>query len=143
MRTRKCAAIVSFCLSLIMFAILFLDWIFLAIIIPFLIFLFIGVLTFRDMEWNIEVSHSLSTSRIFESNTVEVNVHLKNNGKEISFLEIFDMLPSAVQVQKNSNYAILHLKSGEELTMSYELKCPLRGQFQIGPLILQKNHLQP
>jgi len=133
MRTRKCAIIVSGCISLLVFALLFMDWLFIAVITPFLILLFITVLFFHDRDIKIDVSHSLSSTRIFENDTIEVTMHLKNKGRDINFLEIFDKLPSKVQIEKNSNYSILSLKEDEEINIKYEISCPLRGHYHIGP----------
>lgn len=133
MRTRKCAAIVSGCISLLVFALLLMDWLFLAIITPFLILLCIGVLYFHERDIKIDVSHSLSNTRVFEDDTVEVTMHLQNKGRCIHFLEIYDCLPDKVTIRKNSNYSILSLKEDEEITIKYEITCPIRGHYLIGP----------
>ena len=137
MRTRKCAAIAGGSICLLIFALLLMDWMFLTIITPLFILLFIGVLLFHERDVNIDVSHNLSNTRIFEDNTVEVSIHLHNKGKNIRFLEIFDKLPERVQIEKNSNYSILSLKENEEITIKYEISCPIRGHYIIGPLHLR------
>ena len=133
MRTRKCAAIVGGCIGLLVFALLLMDWLFLAIITPFLILLFMGVLFFHEKDIKIDISHNLSSSRIFEDDTVEVTVHLQNKGHDINFLEIYDKLPEKVQIEKNSNYSLLSLKKDEEVIITYEISCPIRGHYNIGP----------
>jgi uncharacterized protein (DUF58 family) len=110
------------------------DWLFLAITIPFLIFLLAGVIYFYGREINIDVSHSLSNVRIFENDNVEVTLNIKNNGGIINYLEIFDTLPEKVKIEKNSNYFLTNLRSGEEVTIKYELCCPIRGHYKIGPI---------
>ena len=100
MRTRKCAAIVSGCISLLVFALLLMDWLFLAIITPFLILLFVAVLFFHERDIKIDVSRSLSNTRVFEDDTVEVTMHLQNKGRIIHFLEIYDLLPDKVTIEK-------------------------------------------
>jgi len=133
MRTKKCAAIVSGCITLIIFALLLMDWLYFAIIIPFIILLFFGVLYFHDRDIEIDVTHNVSSTRIFEGDAVKVSVKLKNKGKKISFLEIFDLLPNKMLIEKNSNYSIMSLSENEEITIDYEIKCPIRGYYNIGP----------
>ena len=134
MRTRKCAAIIGGCFGLLVFALLLMDWLFLAIITPLLILLCIGVLHFQEKDIKIDVSHSLSSSRVFEDDTVEVTLNLKNRGQNINFLELYDKLPEKVTIEKNSNYSILSLKENEEVTIKYEISCPIRGHYRFGPL---------
>ena len=133
MRTRKCAAIVSGCIALLIFALLLMDWLFFAIITPFIILLFAGVLYFHERDIKIDVSHSISSARVFEDDKVEVTLHLQNKGRSIPFLEIYDKLPGKLQIEKNSNYSILSLKEDEEITIKYKILCPIRGYYHIGP----------
>ncbi|GAG07030.1 unnamed protein product, partial [marine sediment metagenome] len=60
-------------------------------------------------------------------------MHLQNKGRSIHFLEIYDLLPDKVTIEKNSNYSILSLKEDEEITIKYEITCPIRGHYLIGP----------
>ena len=75
--------------------------------------------------------------KIFEDDKVEVTVRLQNKGGTIQFLEVFDTLPTRVDIEKGSNYAVLPLKKNEALTITYEISCPVRGYYQIGPLCLR------
>lgn len=134
MRTSKCASLVGGCAGLLLFSLLVMDWLILLFIIPLVILLFIGVIVFQGKEPQVKVSRSLSQVKIFEDDTVKVTVRLQNKGGAISFLEIFDMLPERVGLENGSNYAVLSLKKNEELTFTYEMSCPVRGHYPIGPL---------
>jgi len=133
MRTRKCAVIVAGCIILLVMSILFMDWLFLAIIIPFLILLCLGVLFFHEKKIDIDVVHNISNNRVFENDQVEVIINIHNKGKDINFLELYDKLPDKVEIEHNSNYSILSLKKDEKITIKYKIKCPIRGLYQIGP----------
>jgi len=134
MRTTKCAGIVAGCVVLILVGLFTMDWFFLIFIIPLLIFLFIGVIFFHSRDINIEVTRSLSNIKVFENDNVEVILRLRNRGATINFLETYDTLPDKVNIEKGSNYSALNLKKNEEIVFKYEISCPLRGHYPLGPL---------
>jgi len=137
MRTRKCAGILGGCLILILFSLITIDWAYLIFIPALLILLFVGVISFVVSDINLEATRKLSNVKIFEDDKIEVTLELKNLGRYINFLEIFDTLPDRVLVTSGSNYSVLHLKKKEEVTIKYQISCPIRGRFQIGPLKLR------
>ena len=137
MRTIKCAAIIAACISLLLFGLILLDWIIWIFIAPLLLILFISYIIFQDKEPNIELSREISKQKIFENDTAEITLKLKNKGKTIQLLEIFDKLPDRVEIEKGSNFSITSIKKNEELIIKYELNFPIRGHFQIGPLYLR------
>lgn len=134
MRTTKTAGLVGGCIGLLLFGLFVMDWIVILIIIPLVILLFVGVLLFQGKEPQLEVTRQLSHVKIFEDDHVDVTVTIKNNGGRVPLIEIFDVLPERVNIEKGSNYALLSLKPHEELTFTYALSCPVRGHYDIGPL---------
>ena len=134
MRTRKCAALIEASLTCLVFAFLFMDWLFLALVIPLVMIAFAGVMLFHGRQLALDVSHRVSNTRVFEQDIVTVEVTITNNGSSISFLELYDTLPEKVSIIRGSNYAVTSLKAKETLTFSYDLSCPLRGHYVVGPL---------
>jgi uncharacterized protein (DUF58 family) len=112
----------------------FSEWLVIVFMVPLLFLLFGSVLSFYSERIDIEVIRDLSNVKIFEHDKIEVSLKLKNKGDNLSFLELYDKLPGKVKVEKGSNYSIISLKKSEEITFKYEITCPLRGRFQIGPL---------
>ena len=137
MRTTKCASIVAGCISLIIFGLFTMDWFFLIFVTPFIILLFTGVLFFYGRDIEIEAIRSVSNVKVFENDNVEVTLKLKNKGATIGFLELYDTLPDKVGIEKGSNYSALNLKKDEEISLKYEISCPLRGHYLLGPLRLR------
>ncbi len=134
MRTKKCAELIAGCLSLLVVGIFFMEWEYFVLIIPFLLFLLLGIVLFFDPKIDIEITREVSKSRIFEENSIVITLHIKNRGSSLRFLELYDELPGRVKLLQNSNYMLLSIKSNEEITVSYEISCPLRGYYQIGPV---------
>jgi len=134
MRTIKCAGIVICCITLLLFSLFFVDWFVLILIIPLLFFLFLGVIFFHGKGIKIQVKRELTNLKIFEHDKIQVTLKIKNNGDNISFFEMYDSLPSKLIVTKGSNFSVLGLKKDEEIETKYEITCPIRGHYNIGPL---------
>ena len=134
MRTIKYAGVMAGCIGLLIFGLFIVDWLILIFIVPLLFLLFAGVLSFYDEPVKIEVSRYLSNVKIFEYDTVKVTLKLKNLGENIKFLEIYDSLPNKVKVVKGTNYSVLNLEKNEEIEIKYEISCPIRGRYSLGPL---------
>lgn len=137
MRTIKCASIVIAFICIFIFGLFFLEWLVFIFILPLIFILFAALVSFYSEKIDIEVVRNLSNVKIFEHDKIEVTLNLKNNGDTINFLEIYDTLPSKLNVVKGSNYAVLSLKKGEEISFTYALSCPLRGRYHLGPLLFR------
>ncbi|MBN1280223.1 MAG: DUF58 domain-containing protein [Candidatus Thermoplasmatota archaeon] len=137
MRTRKFAAIIAGCLGIITASLVLVDWTVLLWIAPLIILLFLSVSLYSFEDMNLSLSHQTSHTTVFEDSIVKVTYTLKNSGDQLRFLEVYDELPERVRIVNGSNYALLSLKHNEEMTMSYDVLCPLRGQYTIGPLCVR------
>lgn len=137
MRTTKCAGIVIGFIGIFIFSLLFVEWLVLIFILPLIFLIFAGVISFYGEDINIEVVRNLSNIKIFEHDKIEVTLKLKNKGNNLNFLEIFDTLPNKATVVKGSNYSVISLKKDEEITFTYEISCPIRGRYQLGPLFFR------
>lgn len=137
MRTTKCAVIIGGCIGFLIFSILFLEWLFLSFILPLLFLIFFSIILFQSKEIDIEIERSLSNVKIFQNDKIEIDIKLTNKGEKIHFLEIYDTLPGKVAISKGNNYAVIDLKKDEEINLKYEIECPMRGHYLIGPLLLR------
>ncbi len=137
MRTSKCGAIIAGCITLIIIGLLLLEWLILIFLLPLVLLLFLAIIMFYGKEIEIEVIRELSNIKIFENDTCTVKLKIKNHGEKIPLLELFDTLPKKVKIIKNSNYALVNLEKKEEITLKYEIRCPSRGRFILGPLLFR------
>ena len=137
MRTTKCTGIIIGFIGIFIFSLLFVEWLVLIFILPLMFLLFTSVISFHSENIDIQVVRSLSNIKIFEHDKTEVTLILKNMGNDINFLEIFDTLPNKVNVVKGSNYSVISLKKGEEISFKYEISCPIRGRYPLGPLFFR------
>jgi uncharacterized protein (DUF58 family) len=134
MRSRKQAFLICGCIGLIVLSLLLVQWAILLYLCPLILLLFLSVLWSSSGELQITASHQISHSNIFEDSTISVTLQVTNNGEKIHVLELYDELSNRVFVKSGSNYAVLSMKPRETITFSYEVSCPIRGLYHIGPL---------
>ena len=78
---------------------------------------------------DVKVSRSFDAEQVFENSPVTVDFIVQNKGRSVGFLEIYDNLPSEVEVDSGSNHTIIRLQKDELIINKYHLNCRLRGQF--------------
>jgi uncharacterized protein (DUF58 family) len=81
---------------------------------------------------DVKVSRSFDAEQVFENSPVTVDFIVQNKGRSVGFLEIYDNLPSEVEVSNGSNHTIIRLQKDELIINKYHLNCRLRGQFRLG-----------
>ena len=81
---------------------------------------------------DIKITRSFDTDQIFENSDVNVDLIIQNKGRPVGFLEIYDNLPSEVEVSNGLNHTIVKLRKDELVINKYLLNCRLRGQFRLG-----------
>ena len=137
MHTYKTLGIIISCLILILMSIIFVTWIFIYFSIPIILYLFLSIISFNDEGIKIKVNRIISNDRVYENDEVDIKLEIKNLGRKISFLEIYDKLPKKVELIKGSNYAAISLNKNEKITLDYTILCKIRGLFPIGPVKLR------
>ena len=137
MQTIKISGIIGGCLVLLLLSLIFVNWIFIVLTIPLIIYLFLSLATFNEEKLDIKVKRQISKERVFENDQVDITLEIENKGKTISFLEIYDELPKKVEIIKGSNYALLSLKKNQKITLEYKILCKIRGLFPVGPVKLR------
>jgi len=77
----------------------------------------------------LDVERNIDKTRLFEDETIDVELKIKNTGFSISYLEVFDVIPKEFIVLRGSNHFYLALKKGEHTVVHYTVKCPRRGVY--------------
>jgi len=137
MQTLKIVSIIGGCFFLLFLGLFFVTWMFIVFMIPLVILIILSVISFQDEDVQIDINRHVSKERAFENDEVDVVLEIKNKGKSINFLEIYDDLPDKVEIIKGSNYTALSLNKNEKITLNYTLLCKVRGHFPLGPLKLR------
>ena len=81
---------------------------------------------------DVKITRSFESDQVFENSDVTIDLIIQNKGMSVGFLEIYDNLPSEVEVNNGSNHTIIRLKKDELVVNKYHLECRLRGQYRLG-----------
>ncbi len=80
----------------------------------------------------VDVEVSRTDQRMYEEDDVWIVKKIHNKGDELRFIEVIDELPEEVEVIKGRNHTVMKLGEGETKSLKYKLKCPKRGEYDLG-----------
>ncbi len=75
----------------------------------FLSYVVVNILLTRK-RFILEVERNIDKTRLFEDETIEVELKIRNSGFSISYLEVFDEIPKEFIVLNGSNHFYIALK---------------------------------
>ena len=81
---------------------------------------------------DVKITRSFNDDQVFENSSVSIDFVVQNKGRSVGFLEIYDNLPSEVEVRSGLNHSVIRLRQNETVVNQYLLDCRLRGQFRLG-----------
>ncbi|MEM2394807.1 MAG: DUF58 domain-containing protein [Candidatus Bathyarchaeia archaeon] len=137
MFSQRVPLLITFSAILMLVSMTLKDWRPSILILPIAaLFIVAGVLS--PDELNVEVKRKLSQESVITGETVTVKLEVVNKGREkVDFLEIYDMLPAELRLNKGTNHLIVSLNAGEKVELSYEILCMKRGVYKVGPTYLR------
>jgi uncharacterized protein (DUF58 family) len=101
-----------------------------------LAFLLVNRWLFRGSA-DVTATRKLELARVFEGDSVDVRVEVKNPGNRLLFLEVRDRLPRQLKVEGGAAYDFVALPSGSTDDIKYTIQAPLLGVYEIGPTDLR------
>ena len=81
---------------------------------------------------DVKITRSFDSDQVFEDSDVSIDLIVQNKGRSVGFLEIYDNLPSEIEVNNGSNHTIIRLHKDELVINKYNVNCRLRGQYRLG-----------
>lgn len=101
----------------------------LALILPVLLYLGIGIFTGYG-KVKLTVVREISAYRIPEGKVVEIRVIVENQGRDIPVVRVEDPLPEGFEVIEGDHRAVSSLANRESLEIQYRVK-PARGSYRL------------
>ena len=135
MWTKKAASIVSMAVIAILLGLATRNL--LLVMIAIVAFVYTTVSMFANTSTRLTADREMSNEKIFEDGTVKVELRILNQGGKTGFLEVRDKLPKTLQLKEGTNYTYLNLNPKGATRLKYQIKCPLKGQYRIGPITLR------
>ncbi len=113
------------------------SWVFLILAICIFSILAVEAKGALQEKVKLKIQRKSEKMSLYEDDEVWIELTIKNEGKSLSYLEIFDSLPPDIDIVEGSNHYILRLDEKEEKTMRYKIHCTRRGEMEIGPVKLR------
>ncbi|MGA1822548.1 MAG: DUF58 domain-containing protein [Thermoplasmatota archaeon] len=135
MWTKKAASIVSMAVILTLLGLATKNM--LLVMLAIVAFVYTTVSMFANTSTRLTADREMSHEKIFEDGSVKVELRILNQGGKTGFLEVRDKLPKVIQLKEGTNYTYLNLNPKGATRLKYQIKCPLKGQFKIGPITLR------
>jgi len=133
MWTRKAAIMLAGGISLILVGMMISN--FQLIIIGLTFIAFISINGWIEGHSDLEITRFVPHSNVYKGDLVEVALTITNNSyKRTQQLEIFDNVPHKMKLRRGINQMRLNLGPGQTTKIEYNLSCPLRGHYSIGPI---------
>ncbi len=99
----------------------------LALVLPFLLYLFYGILL-APGQIRLVVERELSGERVGPHTPIQVTLHIHNTGADLNELHLADALPRGLEVSEGSVRRVTTLRHGESLRWTYTVHGP-RGHY--------------
>lgn len=112
------------------------SWLLISMMIPFTVIVSITIFL-RPSSIEMSIERRISEDRVQEGGKISVLLKLRNNGKSLGFLEVYDELPREFSLKKGGNHFSLCLSAGEAVEVDYEVVCAFKGNYLIGPTIVR------
>ncbi|MBS3816184.1 MAG: DUF58 domain-containing protein [Candidatus Thermoplasmatota archaeon] len=113
------------------------NWVFLILSIANFSLLAVGTKGSVKRDIELRVERKSEKINVYEGNEIWIELSIRNEGRALKYLEIYDELPSGAEVVEGSNHHLLKIDEKEEKTVRYKLFCPKRGKIEVGPIRLR------
>src|SRR4029077_6573450 len=82
------------------------------------------------------VKHQIAPSDSFGDEDIQVRIHVSNRSSEkVGNVEILESIPNTIKIEKGVNHGWGQLRASEELDFPREFHSPIRGRYELGPLV--------
>ncbi len=118
---------------------IFRSWVFFTLTISSLALLVISSRVMPPRTSMVSVSRKSEERKkeIYVEDEIEITIILRNDERRPVLLEVYDVLPSLVEVVEGSNRKVIKLDGNEKKELSYTISCPITGKIDIGPIKLR------
>lgn len=113
----------------------------LLMIVLAIVLMSILIFAFATTQARVEVTRHTGEARAFEDEEVRVTLRIRNRGASLGMVQVYDRLPSSMMVSEGSNKGTFGLRKGEEVRLDYTVSCPLRGYYNLGPVVVRRSDI--
>lgn len=98
------------------------------------------LLAAADRPPRLQATRTVSVSRVWEGETVEVAVELENRGRRVELLHVRDLVPHGIQILDGRDEVVADLAPGATLSLTYTARVR-RGVYELPSVQVQARDL--
>lgn len=138
-KNRPFVYLVAFIVAGVVLGNLFRSWVYFTVTIFSLSILVAAVRSLPPTKFDIDIERESKRDGkdVYVDDELEITIKMENNGGKIRYLEIQDILPGLIEVSDGCDHQIIELDEGEKTEISYNISCPITGNFELGPIKLR------
>ena len=136
MFTQKATFYFGLATLLLILGLLLQDWQLAALVLPIASLFFLSNVWGLGESIELRVSHQVAPSDSFGDEDIQVRIHVSNRGNEkLGNVEILESIPDKIKLEKGIGHGWVRLRALEELEFPLEFHSPIRGHYEVGPLV--------
>lgn len=136
MFTRKVSLYFALAAILLVFGLFLEDWQLASMVLPLASLFFFANFWGLPEKVELETSHRVDPADSFGDEDITVVVNVSNKtGTPLGNVEVEEYLPNMIKLEKGTSRALTRLDAGEKAELRLEFHSPIRGHYQIGPLV--------
>jgi uncharacterized protein (DUF58 family) len=136
MRTTLAVGLLGGVVLLVAVAFLARSWRALVLLVPIVLYLGVGSILAASAPV-VTITRTMSRDRTSVGQEVEVRIRIVNEGARIPSLEVFDNLPTNLDVVKGRPHVHLELRPREVVEVAYTVVPQVKGEYEIGPVLVR------
>ncbi len=102
--------------------------------VPLLMFIVLGHLVESRPHLEVKVQHASPEGGIYEGETAEIRVRIRNVGHDIDVIEVLDSLPEELTLESGTNHFVGAVRSGGYIEFGFMVRPRVFGVFRCGPI---------
>jgi uncharacterized protein (DUF58 family) len=134
--TRKVSLYFGLAAILLVLGLFLEDWQLASMVLPLASLFFFANFWGLPEKVELETTHRVDPADSFGDEEIDVQITISNKtGRPLGNVEVDENLPSTIKVERGTSRALTRLDVGERAELRFGFHSPIRGHYNIGPLV--------
>ena len=136
MFTRKASLYFALAAVVLILGLLLQDWQLASMVLPLASMFFLANFWGLPETIELEISHLVVPADSFGDEDISIQIVISNNtGYQLGNVEVDELLPGEIKLKSGASRVLTRLGARENFALGLEFRSPIRGHYQIGPLV--------
>jgi uncharacterized protein (DUF58 family) len=136
--TKKASAYFALATLLLVLGLLLEDWQIAVLVLPLASIFFLSNIWGLAERVELQLKHQIVPSESFGDEDIQIRIQISNmSNQKVENVEVLESIPDAIKLEKGAAHMGLRLGVSERLEFPLEFHSPIRGRYEIGPLVVR------